>query len=458
MATSDGAQGTTLTLETVTNWARSNIEWDKVDQYLAERPQDFFVVVPPRRWPIAHQIVYNGKCNNLKRILELCTDQLDIHTKSADNKTLLDVALEKQKKRPQMYEYVERLFLQDQLIRDAQQSNWNAVNTLLNTRPGLVDEKPPYASCFLIHIVVEKGNCELLNNLVDYHQCDISVKNKTGETPLEMAMRLRKFDMCHKLQSKETSHSVSTSDQTQTSTAAVPKEPEILFVPLVTSAPQSTQPQTSSKAIPNECEILSSSPVSCAPQLDSQMSTSSSSSILSNEADRQPASKPVLHEKKSDDDGSSSTLINTSLYNSDSAEDSSKMVQYRTPVSPFSKAHVIMTKSIISAHSTNNSYFSETSSQSSVSPPASPSTTIPSSSPKLVETTLIKILSCPFSHQIYDDPVIAADGVTYERSAIVKWLSERHTSPSTNKPMSTTLQDNTEMKSVIEAIKKLRRL
>lgn len=33
------------------------------------------------------------------------------------------------------------------------------------------------------------------------------------------------------------------------------------------------------------------------------------------------------------------------------------------------------------------------------------------------------------------DPVIAADGFTYERSAIEDWLSRKGTSPMTNQPL-----------------------
>ncbi len=37
--------------------------------------------------------------------------------------------------------------------------------------------------------------------------------------------------------------------------------------------------------------------------------------------------------------------------------------------------------------------------------------------------------------QVMSDPVIAADGYTYERAAIADWLARRPTSPMTNAPM-----------------------
>jgi hypothetical protein len=41
-------------------------------------------------------------------------------------------------------------------------------------------------------------------------------------------------------------------------------------------------------------------------------------------------------------------------------------------------------------------------------------------------------LCCPITHEVFVDPVVAADGITYERRAIVDWLSTHNTSPMTN--------------------------
>jgi len=45
------------------------------------------------------------------------------------------------------------------------------------------------------------------------------------------------------------------------------------------------------------------------------------------------------------------------------------------------------------------------------------------------------LLVCPISLQLMVDPVIAADGHTYERANIEKWLSLKSTSPMTNLPL-----------------------
>ena len=46
-------------------------------------------------------------------------------------------------------------------------------------------------------------------------------------------------------------------------------------------------------------------------------------------------------------------------------------------------------------------------------------------------------LICSITHEIMKDPVVAADGYSYERQAIMKWIeNENTTSPMTNDPLS----------------------
>lgn len=42
---------------------------------------------------------------------------------------------------------------------------------------------------------------------------------------------------------------------------------------------------------------------------------------------------------------------------------------------------------------------------------------------------IIDTITCPITHQIMDDPVLGSDGITYQREAIVRWLSTHSTSP-----------------------------
>jgi len=60
---------------------------------------------------------------------------------------------------------------------------------------------------------------------------------------------------------------------------------------------------------------------------------------------------------------------------------------------------------------------------------------------------------CPITMAVMKDPVVAADGHTYERSAIESWLRQRKVSPLTNSPMTAKpLTPNLAMRSQIESL------
>ena len=61
------------------------------------------------------------------------------------------------------------------------------------------------------------------------------------------------------------------------------------------------------------------------------------------------------------------------------------------------------------------------------------------------------LLICPITHRRMVDPVCAADGHTYERAAIMRWLAHKRSSPMTNEAMAATVFTNMAMKKVIEA-------
>lgn len=57
---------------------------------------------------------------------------------------------------------------------------------------------------------------------------------------------------------------------------------------------------------------------------------------------------------------------------------------------------------------------------------------------------------CPITHQIFKEPVILDDGITYEKEAITLWLNSHANSPTTNKPISKKMIDNIAMRNVTE--------
>jgi hypothetical protein len=58
---------------------------------------------------------------------------------------------------------------------------------------------------------------------------------------------------------------------------------------------------------------------------------------------------------------------------------------------------------------------------------------------------------CPITMDLMIDPVVAADGFTYERQAIEGWLQQHDTSPKTNEPLGNQqLTPNTTLKVLIQ--------
>mmetsp|Transcript_53656 Transcript_53656/g.116997 ORF Transcript_53656/g.116997 Transcript_53656/m.116997 type:complete len:406 (+) Transcript_53656:470-1687(+) len=52
-----------------------------------------------------------------------------------------------------------------------------------------------------------------------------------------------------------------------------------------------------------------------------------------------------------------------------------------------------------------------------------------------LNSTELPAAICPITQEIMEDPVVCADGHSYERSAITQWLLARETSPCTNTPL-----------------------
>ncbi len=67
-----------------------------------------------------------------------------------------------------------------------------------------------------------------------------------------------------------------------------------------------------------------------------------------------------------------------------------------------------------------------------------------------LETTLL----CPISLQLFEDPVLAEDGHTYERAAITEWIHRNGTSPLTRQPLRIdALRSNIIIKKVVDDLR-----
>ncbi|CAF5031985.1 unnamed protein product, partial [Rotaria sp. Silwood1] len=68
-----------------------------------------------------------------------------------------------------------------------------------------------------------------------------------------------------------------------------------------------------------------------------------------------------------------------------------------------------------------------------------------------MEHYITNSLICPLTQQLFSVPVLADDGYTYEQSAIVAWIQEKHPSPKTGQALSlSSLRPNHSIKNLIE--------
>jgi len=376
-----------LTLETVLNWARSGRESDKVYRFLFIHPDDFFVVPINRRWPIAHQIIFNGDVFLLKRILALFSDEkLNIRTLSNDNKTLLDVAKERRTVNPDMFNYVEKLFLRDDLIRAAKQNNWNLVKDILEKNPEIRNEKPSYSTHFLLHYLVQYGDINLLKDLFTHFQFDTNVFSIDLETPLDIAKRLKRNDICSILE---------------------PTTRQRLDSDLIKSRSSLLLNKKSSDSGQSQLPYPEKDPF---PQIDF-----TNNSLLINDKGNYGIERKSLL-----------SITQTELLPPPSQ-------QQLYPILP----SVDQPGEIDKQDPPTN-----------CEPP--PMTRISAVS----QSQLIKNLTCPLIQKIMVDPVIASDGQTYEREAILDWINVYHCSPTTGVSMNATFKDNIEVKQIIQSMRK----
>jgi chemotaxis protein histidine kinase CheA len=69
------------------------------------------------------------------------------------------------------------------------------------------------------------------------------------------------------------------------------------------------------------------------------------------------------------------------------------------------------------------------------------------------EGPALEDLECPITRAPFVDPVVAADGHTYERSAIVNWLNTHNSSPVTNAPLQhKTIVPNITIKKIVQSV------
>lgn len=136
-----------------------------------------------RRWTILHQIVFSGDISHLNEVLGIQLNNPDFHflCKTLDEKTVRDVAIERQHVHPQILRRIERIVATDQLLNNARDRKWGLVKQSITTQPDIVNEKPPYRPLYLAHYLASMGELDMFKELskICHFQLNLLADNKS---------------------------------------------------------------------------------------------------------------------------------------------------------------------------------------------------------------------------------------------------------------------------------------
>ena len=180
--------------------------WDNIFNYIAQHPNDLFLIAPNRRWSIGHQIVYHGNLKLFKKILALYNDEnsIDIQSKTKDGPkplTILDLATERKESCKEQYIYIERLFALDRFLRACKACQWPVIEEMLAKDRSLLNEKPPYYRNYFLHYLALEGDTRTLCQYdTPETSFDFSLSNADGKTALDLAREHKNQDFVDQLQ------------------------------------------------------------------------------------------------------------------------------------------------------------------------------------------------------------------------------------------------------------------
>jgi hypothetical protein len=130
-----------------------------------------------------HQIVFSGNVMHLNEVLALqaSNPEFRLLCKTADDKTVREVASERAHAHPQMMRRIERLVAVDQLLNNAKDRKWELVKQCISLQPDIVNEKPPYRRFYLAHHLAYVGELNIFKDLstVCHFKLDLLAENKT---------------------------------------------------------------------------------------------------------------------------------------------------------------------------------------------------------------------------------------------------------------------------------------
>lgn len=385
--------------------AKNNHSWQKVLSVISQHP-DWLIRVPQgRRWTMLHQIVYCGNVAHLNEILacQISNSDFRLLHKALDDKTVLEVATERAHIHTQMLRRIERLVALDKLLNDAKDNKWELVKQFLRQKPDMVNEKPPYRKYYLAHFLALTGQLNIFKELSEI--CTFKLDLLSDEKTINQLAR----DYNH-IEFAEHVENLQANQPAQTAEANPANVDENSIPPYPTTA---AEPFYSPGFYENPgIMIFSINPNTIGniffPQDESLTFPSHHHHHTSN--DSHFATHSLFH-------GANSMTMHTAS--------SSTEKKQEAPIPPplTEEEQAVYEKTILE----NLNKFSSTS--------------------------LLSSITCSITKSILHDPVVAADGFTYEREAILNWFQQSNRSPMTNQELDNLeLKPNHAIKSLLQSL------
>ncbi|CAF2830405.1 unnamed protein product [Rotaria sp. Silwood2] len=466
--------------------AKLNRDWHKVSSALTANP-DWLTRVPDgRQWTILHQIVFSGHVKHLDEVLALQVNNAGFRLlyKARDGKTVREVATERAHIHPGMLRHIERLVAIDQLLSNAKDRKWELVKQCITIQPDIVNEKPPYRRFYLAHHLAFVGELNVFKDLtkICHFKLDLLVGNKTVAQVAREHNKIAFAEYVESLQTETTEDT--TDDESLTDSSGKPHySPGFYDDPCISFIPANLN-------------------------LNNIFPLSNNSSTFSNNYHHYP--HPATHNHHNA--GNDHHFATHSLYQGENPTAMPTPMPMPTPkttnsVQNLTNDNYFTTKSMYqgtypttthsSQNQTNNHQFTTHNNHQSPYPTTiqmpmpSPTYTQPSTTygnnnnndnkksykPKskisektndeqtkyevtaqkniknISEQNLLNSITCCITKAIIHDPVVAADGFTYEREAIMKWFETSNRSPMTNQELENLeLKPNYAVKSILQAL------
>ncbi|CAF0965523.1 unnamed protein product [Rotaria sordida] len=467
--------------------AKLNRDWHKVINALTTHPNWLIKIPDGRQWTMLHQIVFSGHVKHLDEVLalQISNAQFRLLLKARDGKTIHEVATERSHIHPGMLRRIERLVAVDQLLNNAKDRKWDLVKQSITAKPDIVNEKPPYRRFYLAHHLAFVGQLDVFKDLSKI--CKFNLDLLAGnQTVAQVAREHNKIPFAQYIESLQTETNDDTNDDTSSFdepgvthySPGFYDDPCISFIPpnlnLNTIFPLSNHSTTYSNnhhhyphhtthnphSVINDHHFATHSLYQGENPTAMAMPTPKVTHSLQNLTnDNHFTTKSIYQGAHSITSSMPMATATQSLQNQTNNQQSTTNNSHQSPYP--TTAHMAMpthTQHSTTYGNNNNDYKKSIKPKSKLSEMTSHEQTkyeetAQKNVKNISEQNLLNSITCCITKTILRDPVVAADGFTYEREAITKWFEHSNRSPMTNQELDNLeLKPNYAIKSILQSL------